>query len=105
GAGLPAYMTRACAGMAAFGETFEAQRARARRSLRQPHRHAIAEAISLAAACADERVSVLVIAKIVRADRARGHEAVGPGVVELDKKPGAGCPGDVPGKSRTDAIG
>src|SRR5262252_9596745 len=102
---LPPYMTPACAGIAALGENFEAQRARDRRSLHQPHRDAIAEAISLAAACADERVSVLVIAEIVRADRARGHEAVGPGVAELDKKPGAGRPGDVPGKSRTDAIG
>src|SRR5207244_5516942 len=52
----------------------------------------------------DERVAVLVIAEIFRADRARGHEAVGAGIVELHKKASARCPGDVAGKGRTDAI-
>src|SRR5260221_1349381 len=44
-------------GMAALGKNFEAQRARDRRGLDEPHRDAIAEAVGLAAAGADERVA------------------------------------------------
>src|SRR5205823_2223278 len=69
--------------MAALRQKLEAQRARDRRRLDQPHAHAIAEPIALAAADADERMPVLVVAEIFGADRARRDEPVGAGVVEL----------------------
>src|SRR5262249_56160722 len=71
--------------IAAFGQKFESQRARNRRGLDEPHRDAIAEAVGLAAAGADQGMAVLVVAEIIGADGARGDEAVGAGVVELDE--------------------
>src|SRR5262245_33790536 len=81
--------------IAAFGMKFESQRARGRRGLDEPHRDAIAEAVRLAAAGADERMAVLVVAEIIGADGARGDEAVGAGIVELDEQAGAGGARDV----------
>ena len=81
------------------------KRAGDRRGLDQPHRDAIAEPVGLAAAVADQRVAVLVIAEIVVADGARRDEAVGAGVVELDEQAGAGHAGDAALERRADAIG
>src|SRR2546421_190752 len=91
--------------MAAFGEEFEPQRARDRRGLDEPHRDAIAEAVRLAAASADQGMAVLVVTGIIGADGARGDEAVGAGVVELDEQAGAGGARDVALEGRADAIG
>src|SRR5262249_29594461 len=71
--------------IAAFGQKFESQRARNRRGLDEPHRDAIAEAVGLAAAGADQGMAVFVVAEIIGADGARGDEAVGARVVELDE--------------------
>src|SRR5262249_25265153 len=91
--------------IAALGEKLESQRARDRRGLDQPHGDAIAKAISLAAARANERVAVLVIAEILAADGARGNEARRAGTVELDEEPGARGAGDMAGEGCADAIG
>src|SRR5262249_6049112 len=66
---------------------------------------AIAKAISLAAARANQRVALLVIAEILAADGARGNEAVRAGVVEFDEQPGARGAGDVAGEGCADTIG
>ena len=54
----------AAAVRAALREQLEPQRARDRCGLDQAHRHAIAQAVGLAAAIADQRVAVFVIAEI-----------------------------------------
>src|SRR6266478_7253418 len=92
-------------GMAALGKNFEAQRARDRRGLDEPHRDAIAEAVGLAALGADHGMAVLVVAEIIGADGARGDESVRAGVVELDEQAGAGGARDVALEGCADAIG
>src|SRR5262245_63264678 len=91
--------------IAAFGQKFESQRARDRRGLDQPHRDAIAEAVRLAAASADQGMAVLVVAEIIGDYGAREDEAVGAGVVELDEQAGAGGARDVALEGRAYAIG
>src|SRR5690349_3512865 len=91
--------------IAARGKKFESQRACDRRGFDQPHRDSIAEPVGLAAARADQGMAVLMMAEIVVADGARRDEPVGAGVIELDKKAGAGRPGDVTLERRADAIG
>ena len=83
--------------IAAFGQKFESQRARNRCGLDEPHRHAIAEAVGLAAAGADQGMVVFVVAEIIGADGARGDESVRAGVVELDEQ--AGADGFVPART------
>src|SRR5437016_1744903 len=88
-----------------LGEKFESQRACDRRGLDEPHRDAIAEAVRLAAASADQGMAILVVAKIVGADGARGDESVRAGIVELDEQAGAGGARDVALEGCADAIG
>ena len=81
----------ACAGAPArdlgvgdgFREKLEAQSARNGSRLDQADRNAVTEPVAFAAAVANERVAVFVVAKIFRAHRARGNEAVGTGIVKL----------------------
>ena len=81
--------------LAALRQKLESQRTRDRRGLDQAHGHAVAEPVGLAAAVADQRVTVFVIAEILAADRARRNEPVGAGIVELDEQSGAGDAGNV----------
>src|SRR5438874_85581 len=76
--------------LAALRQKLESQRARDRRGLDQAHGHAVAESVGLAAAVADQRVTVFVIAEILAADQAGRDEPIGTGIVELDEQAGAG---------------
>src|SRR5262245_65406319 len=86
----------------ALGENFESQRARDRRRLDEPHGDAIAEAVGLATARANERMAVLVIAEVVGADGPRRHESVSAGVVQFDEQSGAGSSRNVTRKRCAD---
>src|SRR4051812_5088759 len=57
-------------------QQLEPQGAGDRRCLDQPHAYGIAQPVGLAAAVADHRVAILVIAEIFVADRARRDETV-----------------------------
>ena len=61
--------------------------------------------MALAAAIADQRMPVFVIAEILLADGTCRNEAVGAGVVELDEQAGAGGAGDMAFEGRADASG
>src|SRR5690348_7935334 len=72
--GLPAAASGAV--IAAFGQKLESQGTGDRRGLDQAYGDLVAQAVGLAAAVADQRVLVLVIAEVVIANRARGNEPV-----------------------------
>src|SRR4051794_38893284 len=80
----PAPAMAFCANLIApFGEDFESQRAGERRSLDKLHRDRIAEPVRLAGVVANQHMARLVVTVIVLANRARRHEAVRTGFVEL----------------------
>src|SRR5207302_10557358 len=66
---------------------------------------AIAQPLRFAAALGPQRMSVLMVAKILITDGACRNEAVGAGLVELDEQSGARDPGNVTFERRTDPIG
>src|SRR5262245_59087733 len=91
--------------IAPLRQKLESQGAGDRRGLDQAHGAPVAEPVGLAAAVADQRVAILVIAEIFAPDGARRNEAVGAGIVELDEQAGARDPRDVAVEGRADAVG
>src|SRR6266404_3869980 len=94
-----------CSVIAPFGQKLESQGTRNRGGLDQFDRHRIAQPVALAGMVPDQRMARLVVAVIVRAERARRNEAVRAGVVELDEQSRARDPADAARESRADAVG
>src|SRR5262245_30667039 len=91
--------------IATLGEQFESKRAGDRGGLNQAHRYPVAELVGLAASLADQRVVILLVAEVFLSNCARGDEAVGASVIELDEQSGTGDARDVTLEGCADLIG